>query len=81
MNIHANLSIIPPTNLLVGLLMNVSMDFPTSSPRLVLFPADTVKSRGLSFAEGKVEFHYWKAKPEELAQAERDLDTIERSLA
>jgi transketolase len=43
--------------------------------------ADTVKSRGLTFAEGKVEYHYWKAKPEELAQAERDLDNIERSLA
>ncbi len=43
--------------------------------------ADTIKSRGLSFAEGKVEYHYWKPAPEELAQAERDLDGIERSLA
>jgi hypothetical protein len=43
--------------------------------------ADTVKSRGLSFAEGKVEYHYWKPAAEELAQAERELDGIERSLA
>jgi transketolase len=43
--------------------------------------ADTVKSRGFGFAEGKVEFHYWKPTAEQLEQAERDLDKIERSLA
>ncbi len=42
--------------------------------------ADTLKSKGLSFAEGKVSYHYWKAKPEELEQAERDLDKIEKQL-
>jgi transketolase len=42
--------------------------------------ADTVKSKGLSFAEGKVNYHYWKAKPEEMEQAERDLDNIEHQL-
>ena len=42
--------------------------------------ADTIKSKGLSFAEGRVDYHYWKAKPEELQQAELDLDDIEKQL-
>ncbi|MDR3322010.1 MAG: transketolase [Synergistaceae bacterium] len=36
--------------------------------------AHTVKSKGLSFAEGKVSYHYWKPNKDELAQAERELD-------
>jgi transketolase len=42
--------------------------------------ANTVKSKGLSFAEGKVSYHYWKAKADEIAQADRDLDAIEKNL-
>lgn len=42
--------------------------------------ADTLKSKGLSFAEGKVSYHYWKTKPEELEQAEHDLNMIEEQL-
>jgi transketolase len=42
--------------------------------------ADTIKSKGLSFAEGKVSYHYWKSKKEDMEQAERDLDNIERQL-
>jgi transketolase len=42
--------------------------------------ADTVKSKGLTFAEGKVEYHYWKPPAEELQKAEADLDAIERTL-
>jgi hypothetical protein len=34
----------------------------------------------LSFAEGKVSYHYWKAKSEELDLAERDLNAIEEML-
>ena len=36
--------------------------------------ARTVKSKGLSFAEGIVAYHYWKPNEEELANAERELD-------
>jgi transketolase len=43
--------------------------------------ADTIKSKGMSFAEGKFEFHHWKPTAEQMQQAERDLDAIERSLA
>jgi len=53
--------------------------FETGRPSAIL--ADTVKSRGFSFAEGKAEYHYWKPSAEELGQAERDLEAIERSLA
>ena len=39
----------------------------------------TVKGKGLSFAENKVGYHYWKPAAEELAQAEKELDeAIER---
>jgi transketolase len=43
--------------------------------------ADTIKSKGISFAEDKFEFHHWKPTAEQMQQAERDLDAIERSLA
>ena len=52
--------------------------FEKGKPSVII--ADTVKSKGLSFAEGKVSYHYWKAKPEEMEQAERDLDNIEKLL-
>jgi transketolase len=53
---------------------------PLEKGKPTVFIADTIKSKGLSFAEGKVNYHYWKAKPEEMEQAERDLDIIEEQL-
>ena len=52
--------------------------FEKGKPSVII--ADTLKSKGLSFAEGKVSYHYWKAKPEEFEIAERDLDDIENQL-
>ena len=52
--------------------------FEKGKPSVII--ADTLKSKGLSFAEGKVSYHYWKAKPEELEQAEHDLNKIEEQL-
>ena len=52
--------------------------FEKGKPSVII--ADTIKSKGLSFAEGKVSYHYWKANPEEMEQAERDLDNIEKQL-
>lgn len=52
--------------------------FEKGKPSVII--ADTIKSKGLSFAEGRVDYHYWKAKPEELQQAELDLDDIEKQL-
>ena len=45
-----------------------------------VFIADTVKSKGFSFAEAKVNYHYWKANPDEVELAERDLDNMEKQL-
>ena len=52
--------------------------FEKGKPSVII--ADTLKSKGLSFAEGKVSYHYWKAKPEELELAEHDLNMIEEQL-
>jgi transketolase len=53
---------------------------PFEKGKPTVFIANTVKSKGLSFAEGKLSYHYWKAKPEEMVQAEKDLDAIEEQL-
>lgn len=55
------------------------MPFETGKPSLVI--ADTIKSKGISFAEGKVNYHYWKATPEQIEQAQSDFDAIERRLS
>ena len=52
--------------------------FEKGKPSLII--ADTIKSKGLSFAEGKLNYHYWKTNPEEMKQAELDLDIIEAQL-
>jgi transketolase len=52
-------------------------DIPFEKGKPSVIIADTVKSKGLSFAENKVDFHYWKATDEELATAQRDLEEIE----
>jgi transketolase len=52
--------------------------FEKGKPSVII--ADTIKSKGMSFAEAKVSYHYWKAKSEEMVQAEKDLDLIEKQL-
>jgi transketolase len=52
--------------------------FAAGKPSMIV--ADTIKAKGLSFAEGKVDYHYWKPGPAELEQAQKDLDAIERTL-
>ena len=56
-----------------------AVPFEKGKPSVIV--ADTIKSKGLSFAEGKFEFHHWKPTAEQMQQAESDLDAIERSLA
>ena len=55
-------------------------DIPFEKGKPSIIIADTVKSKGLSFAEDKVDFHYWKASDEELEIAERELDAIEEGI-
>ena len=52
--------------------------FEKGKPSVVI--ANTVKSKGISFAEDRVDFHYWKAKDEEIRQAEQDFSQIDRRL-
>jgi transketolase len=53
---------------------------PFQKGKPTVFIADTIKSKGLSFAEGKVNYHYWKSKPEEMELALRDLEAMEERL-
>ena len=56
-------------------------DIPFEEGKPSVIIADTVKSKGVSFAENKVEFHYWKATDVDLETAERDLDEIEEGIS
>jgi transketolase len=38
--------------------------------------ARTIKAKGISFAEGKVDYHYWKPSPADLAVAEAEIDAV-----
>lgn len=61
-------------------ILHVATGFPFEKGKPSVVIAHTVKSKGFSFAEGKASYHYWKVTPEELAQAERDLEEMERRL-
>ena len=56
-----------------------SMPFEKGKPSCVIL--NTIKSKGLSFAEGDPAYHYWKATPEQLEIAKKDLAAIEARLA
>ena len=56
-----------------------SAPFAKTKPSVIL--ANTVKSKGFSFAEDRANFHYWKATNEEIAQADRDIAEIEEGLS
>jgi len=53
--------------------------FEKGTPSVVI--ANTVKSKGLSFAENKADYHYWKATDEDLVIAKRELDDIEKRIS
>jgi transketolase len=55
-------------------------DIPFEKGKPSVIIADTVKSKGLSFAENKVDFHYWKATDEDLKIAELELNKIEEGI-
>jgi transketolase len=56
-------------------------DIPFEKRKPSVIIADTVKSKGLSFAENKADYHYWKATDEDLKIAERELDKIEEEIS
>jgi transketolase len=64
----------------INAIVTTVMDAPFEKGKPSLIIADTIKSKGLSFAEGKLNYHYWKNNPAEMKQAEYDLDVIEKQL-
>ena len=56
-----------------------ALPFKKGKPSVII--ARTVKAKGLPFAEGKAEYHYWKPKADELHMAEQILSTAERQAA
>jgi transketolase len=55
-----------------------AIPFEMGKPSVII--ANTIKSKGLSFAEDKVSYHYWKASDEDLAIAETELQEIEEKI-
>jgi len=47
---------------------------PLTVGKPTMIVAKTVKAKGLSFGEGRVDFHFWNTDPERLAQAESELN-------
>ncbi|MGL1932763.1 MAG: transketolase [Desulfotalea sp.] len=62
-------------------IVETAMNMPKTTGKPTCVILDTIKAKGLSFAENKVSYHYWKANPEEMAQADKDLAEIEARLA
>jgi transketolase len=56
-------------------------DFPFEDGKPSILIANTTKGKGLSFAEDKAGYHYWKINPEEEEIALKDLAKIESGLA
>lgn len=61
-------------------IINTVNQAPSEKGKPTVIITDTIKSKGLSFAESKVNYHYWKTNSAEMEQAERDLDIIEKEL-
>lgn len=57
-----------------------ALDIPFEKGKPSVIIADTIKSKGLSFAEDKVNFHYWKATDEDLDIAEQELQEMEERM-
>ena len=55
-------------------------DIPFEKGKPSMIIADTVKSKGLPFAENRVDYHYWKASDEDLEVAENALREIEEGI-
>jgi transketolase len=55
-------------------------DTPFEKGRPSVIIANTVKSKGVSFAEDRADYHYWKASEEQIKQAEHDLATLEQTV-
>ena len=57
----------------LGMIVKASSEIPFEKGKPSVVIANTVKSKGISFAEDRVEFHYWKVKEGEIEKAEQEL--------
>lgn len=57
-------------------IVNTLDNLPAGGNKPIAIVAHTIKSRGLSFAENKVDYHYWNASDEQLDLAERELNVL-----
>jgi transketolase len=55
-------------------------DIPFEKGKPSVIIANTIKAKGLSFAENRVDYHYWKVTTKELEIAEQDLQKIEEGI-
>ena len=58
----------------LGALIEILDNLPRGGDAPQAIVARTIKGKGLSFAEGRVDYHYWKPSPDELAQATREVE-------
>jgi transketolase len=56
-----------------------AIPFEKGKPSMII--ADTIKAKGLPFAEDRMDYHYWKATDEQLEIAEKALQQIEEGIA
>lgn len=61
-------------------IIRITSDIPFQAGKPSVIIADTVKSKGLSFAEDDADYHYWSPTPEGITQAEIDLAEMEKAL-
>ena len=60
----------------MGQILDVLDQIPTEPGKPNMILCKTVKSKGLSFGEGKANFHFWNATPELLDQAEQETQVL-----
>jgi transketolase len=61
-------------------IFETATDIPFEKGKPSMIIADTIKSKGLPFAEDKASFHYWKVTDEEMKVAEHALQQIEEGI-
>lgn len=58
----------------MGQILDTLDELPLEKGKPTMVHMKTVKAKGLSFGEGKAEYHFWKASEADLEQAEREAD-------
>lgn len=65
----------------MGQILALLDSLPLSKDKPTAVLCHTVKAKGLSFGEGKAEFHFWNSTPELLDRADMELASLEREIS